>query len=82
MNPSAGEGTLSAAEVPKTNLVTVATVTTTSTTNTQSVAGAGAYYTPLLVMLHNKLYLTIVINHLVTSKVLLITKNTPSTFVG
>ena len=48
MNPSAGEGTLSAAEVPKTNQVTVTTVTTTSTTNTQSVAGAGAYYTPLL----------------------------------
>ena len=48
MNPSAGEETLSAAEVPKTNQVTVTTVTTTSTTNTQSVAGAGAYYTPLL----------------------------------
>ena len=46
MNPSAGEETLSAAEVPKTNQVTVATVTTTSTTNTQSVAGAGAYYIP------------------------------------
>ena len=83
MNPSAGEETLSAAEVPKTNQVTVATVTTTSTTNTQSVAGAGAYYTPLLlVMLHNKPYLIIVTNHLVTSKVLLITKNTPLTSVG
>ena len=48
MNSSAGEGTLSAAEVPKTNLVTVTTVTATNTTNTQSVAGAGAYYIPLL----------------------------------
>ena len=48
MNPSTGEETLSADEVPKTNQVTVTTVTATSTTNTQSVAGAGAYYTPLL----------------------------------
>ena len=48
MNPSAGEENLSAAEVPKINQVTVTTVTTTSTTNTQSVAGTGAYYTPLL----------------------------------
>ena len=32
----------------KLNQVTVTTVTTASTTNTQSVAGAGAYYTPLL----------------------------------
>ena len=47
MNPSAGEEVLSAAEVPKTNQVTVATVTTTSTTNTQTVAGAGACYIPL-----------------------------------
>ena len=47
MNSSAGEETLSAAEVPKTNQVTVATVTTTSTTNTQSVAGTGPYYIPL-----------------------------------
>ena len=47
MNPSAGEKTLSAAEVPKTNQVTVVTVTTTSTTNTQTVAGAGACYIPL-----------------------------------
>ena len=46
MNPSAGEETLSAAEVPETNQVTVATVTTTSTTNTQTVAGAGACYIP------------------------------------
>ena len=42
MNPSADEETLSAAEVLKTNQVTVATVTTTSTTNTQTVAGTGA----------------------------------------
>ena len=47
MNSSAGEEILSAAEVPKTNQVTVATVTTTSTTNTQTVAGAGACYIPL-----------------------------------
>ena len=40
MNPSAGEETLSAAEEPEINQVTVATVTTTSTTNTQTVAGA------------------------------------------
>ena len=46
MNSSAGEEILSAAEVPETNQVTVATVTTTSTTNTQSVAGAGAYCIP------------------------------------
>ena len=44
MNSSAGEETLSAAEVPKTNQVTVTTVTTTSTTNTQTVAGARANY--------------------------------------
>ena len=37
MNLSADEETLSAAEVSKTNQVTVATVTTTSTTNTQTV---------------------------------------------
>ena len=37
MNLSAGEETLSAAEVPKTNQVTVTTVTTTSTINTQTV---------------------------------------------
>ena len=62
MNPSADEETLSAAEVSKTNQVTVATVTTTiatvttaiatvtttSTTNTQTVAGTGACYIPLL----------------------------------
>ena len=42
MNPSAGEETLSAAEEPEINQVTVATVTTTSTTNTQTVAGGGA----------------------------------------
>ena len=47
MNPSADEETLSAAEVLKTNQVTVATVTTTSTTNTQTVAGTGACYIPL-----------------------------------
>ena len=47
MNPSAGEETLSAAEVPEINQVTVATVTTTSTTNTQTVAGVGACYIPL-----------------------------------
>ena len=47
MNPSAGEETLSAAEVPEINQVTVATVTITSTTNTQTVAGAGACYIPL-----------------------------------
>ena len=48
MNPSADEETLSAAEVSKTNQVTVTTVTTTSTINTQTVAGAGACYIPLL----------------------------------
>ena len=47
MNPLTGEEVLSAAEVPKTNQVTVATVTTTSTTNTQTVAGAGTCYIPL-----------------------------------
>ena len=47
MNPSADEETLSAAEVSKTNQVTVAIVTTTSTTNTQTVAGTGACYIPL-----------------------------------
>ena len=47
MNPSADEGTLSAAEVPEINQVTVATVTTTSTINTQTVAGTGACYIPL-----------------------------------
>ena len=47
MNPSADEETLSAAEVSKTNQVTVGTVTTTSTTNTQTVAGTGACYIPL-----------------------------------
>ena len=47
MNSSAGEETLSAAEVPEINQVTVATVTTTSTTNTQTVTGAGACYIPL-----------------------------------
>ena len=48
MNPSADEETLSAAEVSKTNQVTVVTVTTTNTTNTQTVAGTGACYIPLL----------------------------------
>ena len=47
MNPSADEGTLSAAEVPEINQVIVATVTTTSTINTQTVAGTGACYIPL-----------------------------------
>ena len=47
MDSSAGEEILSAAEVPKTNQVTVATVTTSSTTNTQTVAGTGACYIPL-----------------------------------
>ena len=47
MNPSAGEETLSAAEVPEINQVTVATVTITSTTNTQSVAGTRAGHIPL-----------------------------------
>ena len=47
MNPSADGETLSAAEVSKTNQVTVAIVTTTSTTNTQTVAGTGACYIPL-----------------------------------
>ena len=37
---------MSAAEVPETNQVTVATVTTTSTINTQTVAGAGACNIP------------------------------------
>ena len=47
MNSSAGGKILSAAEVPETNQVTVATVTTTSTTNTQTVAGTRACYIPL-----------------------------------
>ena len=47
MNSSAGEEILSAAGVPETNQVTVATVTTTSTTNTQTVAGTRAGYIPL-----------------------------------
>ena len=47
MNSSAGEETLSAAEVPETNQVTVATVTATGTTNTQTVAGTGIGYIPL-----------------------------------
>ena len=47
MNSSAGEEILSAAEVPKTNQVTVATVTTTSTTNTQTVAGTRVGCIPL-----------------------------------
>ena len=47
MNSSAGEETLSAAEVPKTNQVTVTTVTTSSTINTQTVTGARANYIPL-----------------------------------
>ena len=47
MNSSAGEEILSAAEVPKTNQVTVTTVTTTSTTNTQTVAGTRACHIPL-----------------------------------
>ena len=47
MNSSAGEEILTAAEVSKTNQVTVATVTTTSTTNTETVADAGACYIPL-----------------------------------
>ena len=47
MNSSAGEEILSAAGVPETNQVTVATVTTTSTTNTQTVAGTRAGYMAL-----------------------------------
>ena len=47
MNSSAGEEILSAARVPETNQVTVATVTTTSTTNTQTVAGTRAGCIPL-----------------------------------
>ena len=47
MNSSAGEEILSAAEVPETNQVTVATVTITSTTNTQTVAGTRAGHIPL-----------------------------------
>ena len=47
MNSPAGEEILSAAGVPETNQVTVATVTTTSTTNTQTVAGTRACYIPL-----------------------------------
>ena len=83
MNSSAGEETLSAAEVPRINQVTVTTVTTTSTTNTQTVLVLEhVTYLYLLVMLHNKPYLTIVTNHLVTSKVLLITKSTPLTSLG
>ena len=48
MNSSAGEEILSAAGVPETNQVTVATVTTTGTTNTQTVAGTRACYIPLI----------------------------------
>ena len=47
MNPSADEETLSAAEVSKTNQVTVTTVTTTGTTNTQTVAGTRVNHIPL-----------------------------------
>ena len=47
MNTSAGKEILSAAGVPETNQVTVATVTTTSTTNTQTVACTRAGYIPL-----------------------------------
>ena len=47
MNSSASEGTLSAAEITKTNQVTVTTVTTTSTTNTQTVAGTRTNHIPL-----------------------------------
>ena len=83
MNLSAGEEILTAAEVPETNQVTVATITTTSTTNTQTVAGTRAYYTPLFSSyapqqaLPNYSY-----NHLVTSKVLLITKSAPLTLLS
>ena len=47
MNTSAEEEILSAAGVPETIQVTVATVTTTSTTNTQTVAGTRAGYISL-----------------------------------
>ena len=47
MNSSAGEEILSAAGVPETKQVTVATVTTTSSTNTQTVAGTRACNIPL-----------------------------------
>ena len=47
MNSSAGEEILTAAGVPETNQVTVATVTTTSTTNTQTVAGTRVGCIPL-----------------------------------
>ena len=83
MNSSASEEILSAAEVPETNQVTVTTVTTTSTTNTQTVAGTRACHIPLFtVMLHSKLYLATVTSHLVTSRVLLITRSAPLTFLG
>ena len=49
MNPSADEETLSAAEIPEINQVTVATVTITSTTSTQTVAGARAGHIPLFI---------------------------------
>ena len=82
MNSSAGEEILSAAEVPKTNQVTTVT-TTTSTTNTQTVAVLEHIkYLCLPVILHSKLYLTIVTSHLVTSRVLLITRSAPLTFLG
>ena len=82
MNSSAGEETLSAAEIPETNQVTVATVTTTSTTNTQTVVLEHVIYLYLLIIFHNWPYLTIVINHLVTSKVLLIIKSALLIFLG
>ena len=51
MNPSADEETLSAAEVSKTNLVTVATVTTTiatvTTTSTTNTQNCGWYWSML-----------------------------------
>ena len=47
MNSSAGEGSLSAADITKTNQVTVATVITTSTTNTQTVASTRVNCVPL-----------------------------------
>ena len=69
MNPSADEETLSAAEVSKTNQVTVATGTTTSTTNTQN---CGWYWSMLHTFIYwscsQQAYQTIVTNHLVTSK--------------
>ena len=83
MNSSAGEEILSAAGVPETNQVTVATVTTTSTTNTQTVAGTRAGYIPLFTSYIPQQSLPYYsYQSSGYGKVLLITKSAPLTFLG